>query len=89
MPTMPSLIRFVSFVGLLAALAYAGMFALVSLVEPTQREFVMTVPQDRMGKKVASTGTPKRKTESVVKDRLQVVEPDRLARVLESLQIPR
>ena len=86
---MPSLIRFVFFFGLLAALAYAGMFALVSLVEPTQREFVITVPQDRMGKKVASTSTPKRKSESVMKDRLQAVEPDRLARVLESLQIPR
>jgi hypothetical protein len=34
---MPSLIRFVSFLGLLAVVAYASMFALVSWVEPTQR----------------------------------------------------
>jgi hypothetical protein len=40
---MPSLIRFVSFLGLLAVLAYTGMFALVSWVEPTQREFVVTI----------------------------------------------
>ena len=41
--SMPSLIRFVSFLGLLAVLACAGMFALVSWVEPTQREFVVTI----------------------------------------------
>lgn len=83
---MPSLIRFVSFLGLLAVLAYAGMFALVSSVEPTQREFVVTIPQDGMGKKATSAANPnpKRNTAPAVQDRLQGVEP-RLARVLEGL----
>jgi hypothetical protein len=86
---MPSLIRFLFFLGLLAALAYAGMFALVSLVEPIQREFVVMIPPDRLGKKTVSAANPKRKTEATVKDPLQGVEPDRLARVLESLHIAR
>jgi len=51
---MPSLIRFLSLLGLLAATVYGGMVALAGLVEPTQREFVVLVPQDRMGKKVVS-----------------------------------
>ena len=88
MAIMPSLVRFLSFLGLLAAIAYAGMFALVSLVEPTQREFVATVPQDRIGKKLAATASPRPEI-AAIEDRLQRVEADRLARVLESLQIPR
>src|SRR6266516_4360480 len=51
---MPSLIRFLSFLGLLAAAVCGGMVAFAGLVEPTQREFVVLVPQDRMGKKVVS-----------------------------------
>jgi hypothetical protein len=34
------------------------MFALVRMVEPTQREFVVTIPQDRIGKKTANTLGP-------------------------------
>jgi hypothetical protein len=85
---MPSLIRFLTFLGLLAAIAYAGMFALVGFVEPTQREFVVMVPPEHMGK-VAGPARPRRNTETAVKDRLQAVEPNRLARTIESLQIPR
>ena len=87
---MPSLIRFLSFLGLLAALAYVVMFALVSVVEPTQREFVVTIPQDHMGnKKIAGTAAPRHNAKPVAEDRLQRVEPNRLSRVLEGLQIPR
>ena len=85
---MPSLIRFASLLALLAIIGYAGMYALVTLVEPTQREFAITIPQDQMGKKVTSAA-PKRKTETAAKDRLQAIEPDRLAKTLESRQIPR
>jgi hypothetical protein len=41
---MPSLVRLLSIMGVLTVLAYVGMFALVSTVEPTQREFVVTIP---------------------------------------------
>jgi hypothetical protein len=85
---MPSLIRFAALLALLAIIGYAGMYALVTLVEPTPREFVVAIPQDRMGKKVTSAA-PKRKTETAAKDRLETVEPERLAKTLESRQIPR
>ena len=45
---MPSLIRFLVFLGVLAGLAYGGMFALVTLVEPTTREMTVRVPTDRL-----------------------------------------
>ena len=68
-PTMPSLIRFLSFLGLLAALAYVVMFALVSVVEPTQREFIVTIPQDHMGKKkIAGTAAPRHNAKPVAED---------------------
>ena len=86
---MPSLIRFLCFLGLLAVLAYAGMFALVSLVEPMRREFVVMIPQDRLAKRIAAPARANGKTAANARDRLQGVEPDRLARVLERLQIPR
>ena len=45
---MPSLIRFVVVLGVLAGLAYGGMAALAFLVEPHTRPMSVTVPADRL-----------------------------------------
>lgn len=47
---MPSLIRFLTVVGIIAGLSLAGMWALANLVEPQPREMTLTIPQDRLGK---------------------------------------
>ena len=47
---MPSLIRFLVVVALLAGLAYAGLWALANLVEPQPREMTETIPRDRIAK---------------------------------------
>jgi cobalamin synthase len=47
---MPSLFRFLAVVGLLIGLAYGVIYALASLVEPTQREITITVPRDVLNK---------------------------------------
>ncbi len=46
---MPSLLRFLAVVGILAGLVYAGMWALVTFVEPKPREMTVTVPAERLG----------------------------------------
>lgn len=48
---MPSLFRFLILVGLLAGLAYGGMIALVTFVEPQPREMSQTVPPARLNSK--------------------------------------
>ena len=45
---MPSLIRFLVVIGILAGLAYAGMFALATMVEPEQREMRVKVPSKKL-----------------------------------------
>lgn len=47
---MPSLIRFIVIIGVLVAIAYGAMFALVSLVEPTPREMTQTINPSRLNK---------------------------------------
>lgn len=44
---MPTLIRFFVVLLFLAGLVFAGMFALVSLVEPREKEEVRNVPASR------------------------------------------
>ena len=43
---MPSLIKFLVFCAVLAGLAYAGMFALATMVEPDTREMRLTIPSN-------------------------------------------
>ena len=43
---MPSLIRFLVFCAVLAALVYGGMFALATMVEPQEREMRVRIPND-------------------------------------------
>lgn len=47
---MPSLIRFLIIVGILAGLIYGGMIALVTFVEPQPREMTQTIPSARLNK---------------------------------------
>ena len=47
---MPSLIRFLAFIGILCGLLYGGMFALVNWYEPKQREMTVLVPPDKFAK---------------------------------------
>jgi len=44
---MPSLIRLLAVIGVIAGVGYAAMFALATLVDPKPREIVVTVPPDR------------------------------------------
>jgi len=45
---MPSLIRLLIVLGLIAAVIYGGMIALVMMVEPKQREMTVRIPNDRL-----------------------------------------
>ena len=47
---MPSLIRFLAVIGILAGLVYAGLWTLAHFVEPQPREMTITIPQERLGK---------------------------------------
>lgn len=44
---MPSLFRFLVFVGLLGGLGYAAVFSLATFVPSKPREIIVTVPQDK------------------------------------------
>jgi len=47
---LPSLIRFLAIIGVLAALIYIGMLALVTFVEPQPREMTQIIPPSRLNK---------------------------------------
>lgn len=48
---MPSLFRFIFFVGLIGGLAYVTVFSLANFVKYQPREIVVTVPSDKFLKK--------------------------------------
>jgi hypothetical protein len=45
---MPSLIRLLVVLGIMAAIVYGGMIALVVSVEPNPREMTVRIPNDRL-----------------------------------------
>jgi len=47
---MPSLIRLLAILGIIAGLGYAAMWSLANLVEPHPREMSVSVPADRFAK---------------------------------------
>jgi hypothetical protein len=47
---MPSLIKLLMVLGVIAALGYGALFALATYVNPRTREIVVTVPPDRFVK---------------------------------------
>ncbi|WP_026480872.1 hypothetical protein [Ahrensia sp. 13_GOM-1096m] len=54
---MPSLIRFLMTIGLIAGAIYGAMFALVLYVEPTKREMSERVPTDKINPVRQETGS--------------------------------
>ena len=47
---MPSLFRFLVFMGLLGGIGYVAVFSLATFVKYPQREIVVTVPPDKFVK---------------------------------------
>ena len=47
---VPSLVRFLVIIGVLAGLIYAAMLALVTFVEPQPREMIQVIPPARLNK---------------------------------------
>jgi hypothetical protein len=47
---MPSLIRFLLIVSILAGIVWGAMIALVSFIEPHPREMTQTIPPSRLNK---------------------------------------
>jgi hypothetical protein len=47
---MPSLLRFLSVVAILAAIVYVGIYALAHFVEPKPREITVSIPPDKFFK---------------------------------------
>lgn len=47
---MPTLFRFLVTLGILAALVYGAMFALVAYVEPRQGEMSVRIPAERINR---------------------------------------
>ncbi|GLS30627.1 MAG: histidine kinase [Mesorhizobium sp.] len=47
---MPTLFRLLATLGILAGLAYGGMFALVKYVEPKKGEISVRVPVEKLNK---------------------------------------
>ncbi|BBF91317.1 histidine kinase [Blastochloris tepida] len=44
---MPTLLRFLTILAIIGGAIYGGLFALATMVEPTQREMSVTVSPDR------------------------------------------
>lgn len=44
---MPSLFRFLMFIGLLGGLAYGAVFSLATFIKFQPREIVVTIPHDK------------------------------------------
>ena len=44
---MPSLFRFLMFLGMLGGLAYGAIYSLAHYIEPQPREITITVPPDK------------------------------------------
>jgi hypothetical protein len=47
---VPSLIRFLVVLGVLAGLVFGGMLALTTFVEPEPREMVQTLPANKLNR---------------------------------------
>jgi hypothetical protein len=47
---MPTLFRFLVFLGVIGGLAYVGVFSLANFYKPQPREIVVTVPSTKFAK---------------------------------------
>ena len=48
--SVPAILRFLVFVGVIAGLVWGSMIALVAFVEPQPREMTQTIPASRLNK---------------------------------------
>ena len=48
--SMPTLFRFLGFLALMAAIGFGGMLALVTFVQPEQRETSVQIPPSRFNR---------------------------------------
>jgi phage shock protein PspC (stress-responsive transcriptional regulator) len=53
---MPSLIRLIVVLAVLAGLVFAGMFALATFVQPQQSEMTIRVPAEKLNPKTPDNG---------------------------------
>jgi hypothetical protein len=49
-PQMPSLVRFLSVIAVVAAVIYAGVYALSHFVQPKPREITVSIPPEKFFK---------------------------------------
>jgi len=47
---MPSLVKFLLVIGVIAGVVYGGLWALAHMIDPKPREMTITIPQDRLAK---------------------------------------
>ena len=47
-PAVPTLFRFLAFIAIIAGLIFGGMVALVTFVQPVQREMIEIVPPSKL-----------------------------------------
>lgn len=47
---MPSLVRFLFIIGLLAAIGYGAVYGLATFVEPNQRDMTVRIPAERINR---------------------------------------
>ncbi|WP_040577346.1 hypothetical protein [Methylopila sp. M107] len=55
---MPSLMRFVTVIAVLAAVGFASLFALATFVSPRTREMTVTIPAQRLKAAPAVAAAP-------------------------------
>ena len=55
---MPSLMRFLTVLGVLAALGFGAVYALATFVTPRPREMTVTIPVDRLRAQPAQARAP-------------------------------
>lgn len=53
---MPTLMRLITILAVLAGLAYAGIFALATLVEPQQAEMTIRIPAGKINPQAPDEG---------------------------------
>lgn len=59
---MPSLMRFLTVVGVLLGLGFASLYGLANFVSPRPREMVVTIPAQRLKPQTAETAARNPKT---------------------------
>ncbi len=83
---MPSLVRFLSALAILAALAVGSVLVLATQPAPNPREMIVTIPPEQFAKVNDGVGASSHSRRLMP---LETQKPDRLAGVLETLRFDR